>query len=482
MTEKNAPVIVWFRKDLRLADNRALLAAIDHEGPVIPVYIHDDDVALQGAIGSAQQWWLHHSLQALSSALQTLGSTLVLRSGSSQTVLKTLIEETGARTVFWNRRYDPDGQKLDSQIKADFREEGLEVESFAGYLIHEPSRLKTKTGGPYRVYTPFWRAIEGGDEPAEPVAAPKKLLSPSSWPKSETVENWSLLPSKPDWAKEFSDVWTPGETGGQDKLKDFIENALKGYEEGRDFPARPATSMLSPHLTMGEISPAQVWDATRSLPSNIASNDTSRFRKEIVWREFCYHLLFHFPELDEKNWNSSFDAFEWRADDSKFEAWTKGMTGYPIVDAGMRQLWRHGVMHNRVRMITASFLIKHLLVDWRKGEKWFRDTLVDADPASNAGNWQWVAGSGADASPFFRIFNPILQGEKFDPDGDYVKTFVPELSRLEKKFIHKPFDAPKDVLKKAGIELGKTYPAPLVNHNEARQRALSAYSDIKKSE
>lgn len=482
MTEKNAPVIVWFRKDLRLADNRALLAAIDHKGPVIPVYIHDNNVGLQGALGSAQQWWLHHSLQALSSALQTVGSRLVLRSGSSQTVLKALIEETGAQTIFWNRRYDPDGQNLDAQIKADFREEGLEVESFAGYLIHEPSRLKTKTGGPYRVYTPFWRAIEGGDEPVEPVAAPKKLLSPSSWPKSETVESWNLLPSKPDWAKEFSDVWTPGEAGGQDKLKDFIESALKGYEEGRDRPARPATSMLSPHLTMGEISPAQVWDATRSLPSNIASNDISRFRKEIVWREFCYHLLFHFPELDEKNWNSSFDAFEWRTDDKKFEAWTKGMTGYPIVDAGMRQLWRHGVMHNRVRMITASFLIKHLLVDWRKGEKWFRDTLVDADPASNPANWQWVAGSGADASPFFRIFNPILQGEKFDPDGDYVKTFVPELSQLEKKFIHKPFDAPKDVLKKAGIELGKTYPAPLVNHNEARQRALSAYSDIKKSE
>lgn len=482
MTEKNAPVIVWFRKDLRLADNRALLAAIDHEGPVIPVYIHDNDVTLQGALGSAQQWWLHHSLQALSGALQTLGSKLVLRSGSSQTALRTLIEETGAKTIFWNRRYEPDGQKLDSQIKADFREEGLEVESFAGYLIHEPSRLKTKTGGPYRVYTPFWRAIEGGDEPVEPVAAPKELLSPTTWPKSETVEGWNLMPSKPDWAKEFSDVWTPGETGGQDKLKDFVENALKGYEEGRDFPSRPATSMLSPHLTMGEISPAQVWDATRSLPSNIASNDISRFRKEIVWREFCYHLLFHFPELNEKNWNSSFDAFQWRSDDSKFEAWTKGMTGYPIVDAGMRQLWRHGVMHNRVRMITASFLIKHLLVDWRKGEKWFRDTLVDADPASNPANWQWVAGSGADASPFFRIFNPILQGEKFDPDGDYVKTFVPELSRLEKKFIHKPFDAPKDVLKKAGIELGKTYPAPLVSHNEARQRALSVYSDIKKGE
>lgn len=481
MTEKNAPVIVWFRKDLRIADNRALLAAIDHGGPIIPIYIRDEDPSA-GALGRAQEWWLHHSLDALSAALERLGSKLVLCTGTPQTVLKSLIKKTGAKALFWNRRYDPKGQRLDSKIKADFRDEGLEVESFAGYLIHEPSRLKTKTGGPYRVYTPFWRAIEGGVEPAEPLPAPRKLSAPPDWPKSETLESWGLLPSKPNWAKEFEEVWTPGEAGGTEKLKDFIETALKGYERGRDFPAEPATSMLSPHLTMGEISPAQIWNATLNLPGTIASNDISRFRKEIVWREFCYHLLFHFPELDEKNWNGSFDAFQWQTDDEKFEAWTRGMTGYPIVDAGMRQLWRHGVMHNRVRMITASFLIKHLLIDWRKGEKWFRDTLVDADPASNPANWQWVAGSGADASPFFRIFNPILQGEKFDPDGDYVKTFVPELSKLDKKFIHKPFDAPKDVLKKADIELGRTYPAPLVDHNEARQRALSTYSDIKKSE
>lgn len=481
MTEHKNPVILWFRKDLRIADNHALAAAAAHGGAVIPVYIRDEKNRTSGALGGAQEWWLHHSLTALSTALKKAGSTLVLLSGEPETVLKKLLSDTGADTIFWNRRYDPQGIEADSRIKKNFRDDGFEVESFAGHLLHEPSKLKTKTGGPYRVYTPFWRAIEAGEEPGEPLSAPSKLASPSSWPKSETLDDWNLLPKKPDWAKDFSDVWTPGEDSAVEKLESFVDASLKGYEEARDFPAKPATSMLSPHLAMGEISPAQVWHATRGLSHTIPSHDLSRFRKEIVWREFCYHLLFHFPKLDEKNWNDSFDAFEWQTDTAKFQAWKKGMTGYPIVDAGMRQLWKHGVMHNRVRMITASFLIKHLLIDWREGEKWFRDTLVDADPASNAANWQWVAGSGADASPFFRIFNPILQGEKFDPDGEYVKTFVPELSTLDRKFIHKPFDAPREALRKAGVELGKDYPKPLVDHNQSRQRALAAYSAIKKS-
>ncbi|KXG86834.1 cryptochrome/photolyase family protein [Agrobacterium bohemicum] len=481
MADNKNPVILWFRKDLRLADNHALSAAVDHGGAVIPVYIRDENNGSTGALGGAQAWWLHHSLEALSAALEKAGSKLILLSGDAEKVLKKLVSDTGATSVFWNRRYDPQGIEIDSNIKKNFRDEGLEVESFAGHLIHEPSRLKTKTGGPYRVYTPFWRAIEAGDEPDEPLSAPSKLASPSRWPKSEELKDWKLLPTKPDWAKEFSDVWAPGEASAAEKLETFIDTSLKGYEEGRDFPAKPATSMLSPHLAMGEISPAQVWHATRGLPHNIPSHDLSRFRKEIVWREFCYHLLFHFPKLGTKNWNDSFDAFEWKTDTAKFDAWKTGMTGYPVVDAGMRQLWRHGIMHNRVRMITASFLIKHLLIDWREGETWFRDTLVDADPASNAANWQWVAGSGADASPFFRIFNPILQGEKFDPYGEYVKTFVPELSKLDRKFIHKPFDAPGEALRKAGVGLGKDYPKPIVDHNQSRQRALAAYSTIKKS-
>ncbi|MQB20512.1 deoxyribodipyrimidine photo-lyase [Agrobacterium tumefaciens] len=482
MTKQDSPIILWFRKDLRLSDNRALAAAREHGGAIIPLYIREDRQGSNGPLGGAQEWWLHHSLKALSDQLEKLESRLILRSGDPSKILKSLIGDVGASAVFWNRRYDADGMEIDSHLKKQLRDDGYEVESFSGHLLHEPSKVKTKSGGPYRVYTPFWRAIEGGDEPPEPTGKPRQIPTPSSWPTSEKLDSWKLLPTKPDWAKDFSDVWTPGEAGAKERLDDFIDSALKGYEKGRDFPAQPATSMLSPHLAHGEITPAQLWHATRGLSSHIASNDISRFRKEIVWREFCYHLLFHFPKLDEKNWNDSFDAFEWKTDTAKFTAWKKGMTGYPIVDAGMRQLWKHGVMHNRLRMITASFMIKHLLIDWRKGEKWFRDTLVDADPASNAGNWQWVAGSGADASPFFRIFNPIIQGEKFDPDGDYVKTFVPELSKLDAKYIHKPFDAPKQVLDKAGIELGKTYPKPVVDHNEARQRALEAYSHIKKSE
>ncbi|EGL64936.1 DNA photolyase [Agrobacterium sp. ATCC 31749] len=478
MSLKTAPVIVWFRKDLRLSDNLALLAAVEHGGPVIPVYIREKSA---GPLGGAQEWWLHHSLAALSSSLEKAGGRLVLASGDAERILRDLISETGADTVVWNRRYDPTGMATDKAFKQKLRDDGLTVQSFSGQLLHEPSRLQTKSGGPYRVYTPFRRALEGGEEPHAPADAPKSLKAPEVWPKSEKLADWKLLPTKPDWAKDFSDIWTPGENGAKDKLDDFIDGALKGYEEGRDFPAKPATSLLSSHLAAGEISPAAVWHATKGLSRHIASNDISRFRKEIVWREFCYHLLFHFPELDEKNWNDSFDAFPWRDDETSFKAWTRGMTGYPIVDAGMRQLWQHGIMHNRVRMIVASFLIKHLLIDWRKGEKWFRDTLVDADPASNAANWQWVAGSGADASPFFRIFNPILQGEKFDGDGDYVRRFVPELEKLERKYIHKPFEAPKDVLKKAGVELGKTYPLPIVDHGKARERALAAYAAVKKT-
>ena len=478
MSLKTAPVIVWFRKDLRLSDNLALLAAVEHGGPVIPVYIREKSA---GPLGGAQEWWLHHSLAALSSSLEKARSSLVLASGDAERILRDLISETGADTVLWNRGYDPTGMATDKALKQKLRDDGLTVRSFSGQLLHEPSRLQTKSGGPYRVYTPFWRALEGGEEPHAPVDPPKSLKAPELWPKSEKLADWKLLPTKQDWEKDFSDIWTPGETGALDKLDDFIDGALKGYEEGRDFPAKPATSLLSPHLAAGEISPAAVWHATKGLSRHIASNDISRFRKEIVWREFCYHLLFHFPELGEKNWNDSFDAFSWRDDEKSFKAWTRGMTGYPIVDAGMRQLWQHGTMHNRVRMIVASFLIKHLLIDWRKGEKWFRDTLVDADPASNAANWQWVAGSGADASPFFRIFNPILQGEKFDGDGDYVRRFGPELEKLERKYIHKPFEAPKDALKKAGIELGKTYPLPIVDHGKARERALAAYAAVKKT-
>ncbi|MBX5158855.1 deoxyribodipyrimidine photo-lyase [Rhizobium sp. NZLR8] len=472
------PAILWFRKDLRLDDNQALNAADLSGRPVIPLYINEP-TAGTGPLGAAQSWWLHHSLEALDRSLRKQQGGLVLASGEALEVLCALIRESGAEAVFWNRRYDPSGIAIDIQIKHELEKQAIEARSFGGQLLHEPSRLMTGAGTPYRVYTPFWRALEAAGEPERPLAAPAKLRLASQLLKSERPESWRLLPTKPNWAKGFGDLWTPGEEGAQQNLRDFVEEALDGYKENRDYPAKQATSMLSPHLALGEISPARIWDATRGLTSQVPAADIVHFRKEIAWREFSYHLLFHFPQLASENWNNRFDGFEWRNDDDDFNAWRRGVTGYPIVDAGMRQLWHHGWMHNRVRMIVASFLIKDLMVDWRRGEAWFRDTLVDADPANNAASWQWVAGSGADASPFFRIFNPVLQGQTFDPDGDYIRAHVPELRELGAKYIHRPFEAPKSMLDAAGITLGQTYPKPIVDHTRARNRALAAYNATK---
>ncbi|MBY3597105.1 MULTISPECIES: cryptochrome/photolyase family protein [Rhizobium] len=472
------PVILWFRKDLRLDDNQALNAAHVSARPIIPLYINEPRAAGTGPLGAAQAWWLHHSLDALGKSLRSRQGRLVLVSGEALDVLRAVIRESGADAVFWNRRYDPSGLSIDVRIEHELEKQEIQTRSFGGQLLHEPSRLMSGKGAPYRVYAPFWRALERAGEPGPPLDAPASLRLASRLPTSERLESWKLLPAKPDWAKEFADVWMPGEQGAQVRLGTFIEDALNGYKENRDYPAKPATSMLSPHLAFGEISPARIWDATRGLAERVPRADIVHFRKEIAWREFSYHLLFHFPKLASENWNGRFDGFEWHNSGEDFEAWRRGKTGYPIVDAGMRQLWRHGWMHNRVRMIVASFLVKDLMIDWRSGEAWFRDTLVDADPANNAAGWQWVAGSGADASPFFRIFNPVLQGETFDPEGDYVRTYVPELRELEAKYIHRPFEAPKRVLEEAGIVLGETYPKPIVDHAGARNRALAAYKAI----
>ncbi|OWV73618.1 deoxyribodipyrimidine photolyase [Rhizobium sp. R339] len=469
------PVILWFRKDLRLDDNRALNAAHISGRPIIPLYIREPEGTGAAPLGAAQAWWLHHSLEALDKSLRKRHGRLLLASGQPLEVLRALIKHTGAEAIFWNRRYDPPGVAIDIEVKAELEMQAVEARSFGGQLLHEPSRLMTGSDTPYRVYTPFRRALESAGEPEPPLNAPSKLRLASGLPASESLERWKLLPGKPNWARDFADLWTPGEQGAQERLTAFVEEALDGYKENRDFPAKQATSMLSPHLALGEISPARIWDATRGLSKRVPTADIVHFRKEIAWREFSYHLLFHFPRLASANWNDRFDGFEWRNDDADFEAWRRGMTGYPIVDAGMRQLWRHGWMHNRVRMIVASFLIKDLMIDWRRGEAWFRDTLVDADPANNAASWQWVAGSGADASPFFRIFNPVLQGEKFDPDGDYVRSYVPELGTLGAKYLHRPFEAPKSALDAAGIILGESYPKPIVDHAHARNRALAAY-------
>ncbi len=473
-----APIIVWFRKDLRLDDNHALHAAAQTGRTIIPVYIREPLHHGTGPLGAAQAWWLHHSLTSLDSALDALASRLILRSGEPGIVLTKLMSETGATSIHWNRRYDPNGIAIDGPLKDALGSTEITVKSFAGQLLHEPTRLKTGSGTPYRVYTPFWRALEASGEPDQPLDRPDVLASPAEWPDSEDLASWALLPTAPDWSQTFSEIWTPGEAAALERLDAFVEDDLSGYKVRRDFPATDGTSRLSPHLAMGEISPARIWHATRKL-KDVPAEDVITFRKELVWRDFSYHLLFHNPQLPTENLNRKYDAFVWAGTGDDFKRWTKGQTGYPIVDAGMRQLWRHGTMHNRVRMIVASFLIKDLLIDWRQGEAWFRDTLVDADPASNAASWQWVAGSGADASPFFRVFNPVLQGEKFDPDGIYVKTFVPELADLPAKFVHRPFEAPQSILDTAGLRLGDNYPRPLVDHAKARDRALAAYNKIK---
>ncbi|MCY0095238.1 cryptochrome/photolyase family protein [Hoeflea ulvae] len=473
--------IVWFRNDLRIHDNAALVAASRHAA-VIPLFIREADGPAR-PLGAARRWWLHHSLAGLSEKLERLGAPLHLISGDPTEVIPELVRATGASAVYWNRRYDPAHQSTDADLKNHLHSLHIDADSFAGQLLHEPTRLRTGGGTYYKVYSPFWRALESDLEtsPPMPLPAPGSLAAfdGATDLASESLDDWQLLPTGPDWSGGIAKAWTPGEDGAHDRLSEFLENRLRGYAERRDIPGKAATSGLSAHLATGEITPAQIFDALSQTDNDASNEDRSRFRKEIAWREFSWHLLVNNPGLPDTNHNSKFDAFPWVADADAVSAWQKGMTGYPVVDAGMRQLWQTGWMHNRVRMIVSSFLIKHLMIDWREGEAWFWDTLVDADPASNAASWQWVAGSGADASPYYRIFNPILQGDKFDGDGSYVREFVPELAGLPDKFIHKPWTAPEDVLLSAGIRLGETYPRPIVDHQAARQRALASYKSIK---
>ncbi|MCZ8122649.1 MAG: deoxyribodipyrimidine photo-lyase [Magnetospirillum sp.] len=466
-----SPLLVWFRQDLRLSDNPALREAIATGAPVVPVYILDDDAPGVWRMGGASRWWLHHSLASLARDLGDLGLKLILRRGKSAACLDALIGETKAAGVHWNRCYEPFAVARDKTIKADLEARGLVAKSFNANLLFEPWTIVSKTGTPFRVFTPFWKACLAAEPPSAAVPAPKKASAPGAWPASDALDAWALLPTKPDWAGGFS-VWTPGEAGAQARLASFVATALSGYASSRDRPDIEATSRLSPHLHFGEISPRQCFHAGAS---------STKFVAELGWREFSHHLLFQLPDLPETALRTEFRDFPWRENPAHLRAWRKGATGYPIVDAGMRELWQTGWMHNRVRMIAASFLVKHLLQPWRAGEDWFWDTLVDADLANNAASWQWVAGCGADAAPYFRIFNPMLQGAKFDPDGAYVRRFVPELARLPAEHIHTPWEAPADVLARAGVKLGVTYPNPIVDHGEARARALAAFQSLKEA-
>jgi deoxyribodipyrimidine photo-lyase len=482
-----APIIVWFRQDLRLADNPALDAAVQRGAPVLPVFIWSPAEEGEWPPGGASRWWLHHSLTALDASLRQFGSRLIIREGTSLEQLRQLIKATRARAVFWNRRYEPAIIKRDTQLKAALTGEGIEVESFNAALLHEPWTIQNKAGKPFQVFTPFWKTCLARNEPAGPLPAPTHLPTPPKWPDSSPLAGLHLLPQL-DWAGGLRAAWQPGETGAHENLGRFLRAAFAGYAAERNRPDQPGTSRLSPHLHFGEISPRQIWAAVKS---SVAGNPRigtaaqgkawreSQFIAEIGWREFAHHLLFHFPHTTREPLRPEFAKFPWREDVTLLRAWQRGQTGYPFVDAGLRELWTTGWMHNRVRMLVGSFLVKDLLLDWRSGAAWFWDTLVDADLASNTLGWQWVSGCGADAAPYFRVFNPVGQGEKFDPQGDYVRRWVPELAKLPAEWIHQPFAAPAPVLAAAGVQLGTTYPEPLVSHAIARNVALEAYARLK---
>jgi len=471
----NVPAIVWFRNDLRIADNPALAAAARSGAPLVALYVLDDSSPGQWRPGAAANWWLHHSIAALAQTLAERGVQLTLRRGRAPYVFERIIAETGAGAVFWNRLYEPWAMRRDEEIVAQLRDDGVRAHCFHESLLFEPATIRTKQGESFQTFTPFWRACLAAPPPDRPLPAPKSLHAAPLTPDSEDLDAWRLLPQNPDWAGGLRNAWLVGERAARAELSDFARNHVADYKSERDFMGRVGVSRLSPHLHFGELSPREVWRAI-SEPASIGGE---AYLRELGWREFCHHLLIAHRDMPDRPLDRSFERFPYRDDEAALDLWRNGQTGYPLVDAAMRELWITGWMHNRARMVAASFLIKHLLIDWRQGERWFWDTLVYADLANNSANWQWVAGCGADAAPYFRIFNPALQGEKFDPDGAYVRRYVPELAGLDARYIHRPWAAPDDILRAAGVRLGVTYPQPIVDHAQARARALAAFEQMR---
>ncbi|MBW4330836.1 DNA photolyase family protein [Stakelama sp. CBK3Z-3] len=458
MTE---PVLLWLRRDLRLSDQPALIAAA-HEGPVVPVYVLDDETAQHRKMGGASRWWLHHSLKSLDAALREKGSRLILRRGKCEDELASVARSVGASRVHCIRHYEPWWRNAERAVAKE-----LDLNCHDGNYLTPPGSITTGSGEPYKIYTPFWKALKDVMPPRDPYNRPQKIEAPEKWPASDNLVDWKLLPTKPNWAMGFDD-WEPGEEGARKRIDSFLGEAAE-YEGQRDLPGVEGTSRLSPHLHFGEISPTYVWHRTAD-----AGGSVDVFLGELAWRDYAQNVILQYPEYASKNARDRFDDFEWRdfrssAARDEFDAWKQGRTGYPIVDAGMRQLWATGWMHNRVRMIAASFLIKHLLIDWREGEKWFWDTLVDADYGSNACNWQWVAGTGIDSNMFGRIMAPLKQSEKFDA-ADYIREWVPELAELLDDAIHDP--------EAAGCR-PDNYPEKLIGHKAARERALAANRKIR---
>lgn len=496
----NAPTLLVFRDDLRLHDNPALVAAVEAGRPVLALFVLDEVSPSVRPLGGASRWWLDGSLRRLHESLVARGGGLHLAKGPMASTVLAWANAAGAACVMWNRRTDAAQISADTLMKQRLKAEGRQTASFNAHLLYEPWTITTGAGEPYRVFTPFWKACRASGPPPAPTTAPAELTwfdsascplpgasDPSGSPAlgadfAATLDAWSLTPRAPDWAGGLREAWTPGEAASKAKLEAFVSGAMQSYKTERDRPDRESTSQLSPYLRFGELSPRLAY--ARALDEAAARGwDTGaqKFLSELGWREFSYSLLFHHRDLATVNVQSRFDAFPWRDDAAAFHAWTRGQTGYPLVDAGMRELYQTGWMHNRVRMVAASFLIKHLMIDWRRGEEWFWDTLVDADPANNPASWQWVAGSGADAAPYFRIFNPFLQGETHDKTGAYVRRWVPELAKLPVGVLNRPWTADAQTLRAANVTLGETYPHPIVDHAEARDRALAGFQSLKAS-
>lgn len=464
-------IIYWFRQDLRLSDNQALFEAA-RAGDVLPIYILDDVNAGEYKMGGASRLWLHHSLESLN---KSLDGKLRIFKGDAKQLVPQIAEEAGAKAIYWNRCYEPWRISRDKAIKQQMELAGIEVKTFNSSLLFEPWETLKDNGEPYKVFTPFYKKNYFNSTPRQPLKEPDNLKLANVDIKSDSLDGLCLLP-KIRWDVDMIKDWNIGEEGAKERLYSFLDDGIKNYKHGRNFPSTNNNSRLSPYLHFGQISPHQVWYSARFYEFD---ENIENFCVELAWREFSFNLLYHFPDLPRRNLQSKFDKFPWKNNDELLEKWQQGNTGYPIVDAGMRQLWQTGFMHNRVRMIVGSFLVKNLLIHWHEGERWFWDCLVDADLASNSASWQWIAGCGADAAPYFRIFNPTTQGQRFDADGKYTRKYVPELQSMPDKYLFNPWDAPEDILKTAGVELGVTYPMPIVDIKKSRDVALSAYSSIK---
>lgn len=465
-------IIVWHRNDLRLEDHPALFVACQGGSKVLPLFIVSKEIA---CLGAASKWWLQMSLHSLNKEYKKRGGGLVIREGEPFAVISSLLKEGKIEELYFHHSFTPEGRKEEEAMIKGCKKKGINITVFNGNYLVKPKEILSGLGKPYTVFAPFFKALERLYDHKPSLPSPSSI-SFARGIKGEKIEDLPLLPKK-GWYVGIAKFWQPGREGALSRLKCFCEEGIAGYKKERDFPGNTGTSLLSPHLHFGEISPREIWEG--AYKSRGAGKES--YLRQIGWREFASQFLYHFPKVAKKNWKPSFNSFPWKGKLSELKKWQKGETGYPIVDAGMRQLWETGWMHNRVRMIVASFLVKDLMIDWRKGAAWFWDTLVDADLANNILGWQWVAGSGPDAAPFFRIFNPVLQGEKFDPQGEYVRKYVPELGKLPLKWLHRPWEAPSDILEKAKIELGKGYPMRLVDHQKAREKTLKSYAKIIKN-